>query len=319
MNPIIKVDNLTHKYGDRIALDWLSFRVEKGQICSLLGPNGAGKTTILNILNTLLKIQEGEASIAGLDLKTDIQQVRKIIGIVFQDECLDTYLTAEETLEFQGRIYGMPKEERASRIDELLKLFDLDERRSELIKSLSGGMKRRLEIARGLLTKPQVLFLDEPTVGLDPQMRMKVWGYIEKVRSEGITVLLTTHYMDEADSLSDFIYIMDYGRVVASGTSEALKNALGQGIVHADSDDNPRLEAFIGKTRGVRGVSRSPKGLSVTLSEEGSTFIPRLMESTRGEAFKIRSISLQKPSLDDVFLTHTGRELREESPAKEGA
>jgi ABC-2 type transport system ATP-binding protein len=319
MNPIIKVDNLTHKYGDRIALDGLSFSVEKGQICSLLGPNGAGKTTILNILNTLLKIQEGEASIAGLDLKTDTQQVRKNIGIVFQDECLDTYLTAEETLEFQGRIYGMPKDERASRIDELLKLFDLDERRSELIKSLSGGMKRRLEIARGLLTKPQVLFLDEPTVGLDPQMRMKVWGYIEKVRAEGITVLLTTHYMDEADSLSDFIYIMDHGRVVASGTSEALKNALGQDIVYIDSDDNLRLEAFIGKTRGVRGVSRSPKGLAVTLSEEGSTFIPRLMESTRGEAFKIRSISLQKPSLDDVFLTHTGRELREESPAKESA
>ncbi|HUK38175.1 MAG TPA: ATP-binding cassette domain-containing protein, partial [Methanomicrobiales archaeon] len=217
---VIEVKGLSHSFGDVVAVDSVSFTVKKGEIFSFLGPNGAGKSTTINVLTTLLPIQKGEVRIAGHDVKTDPADVRRSIGIVFQEETLDRDLTVREILEFHGRLYSMPRDERRSRIDEMIRLVELEKKRDVLIKHLSGGMKRRLEIARGLMTRPQVLYLDEPTLGLDPQSRLRVWDYIRQVNREGTTIFLTTHYMDEADSLSDRISIIDHGKIIASGTAD---------------------------------------------------------------------------------------------------
>ncbi|MDD1688907.1 MAG: ATP-binding cassette domain-containing protein, partial [Methanoregula sp.] len=208
---IIRVENLEHSYKDFKAVDGISFSVRKGEIFSFLGPNGAGKSTAINILITLLAKQKGSASVAGFDVTKDPQKVRESIGIVFQDITLDRDMTVWEILEFHGRLYNMPLEQRRKRIEELLDLVELAAKRNERTKHLSGGMKRRLEIARGLMTRPIVLFLDEPTIGLDPQTRLRMWDYIKGVNSEGTTIFLTTHYMDEADHLSDRISIIDHG------------------------------------------------------------------------------------------------------------
>jgi len=236
--PIIRVENLEHRYGDFTAVDNISFSVKKGEVFSFLGPNGAGKSTAINVLITLLALQKGSATVAGYDVTKDPQHVRESIGIVFQDITLDRDMTVWEILEFHGRLYTMPEEERRKRIDELLHLVQLEAKRDERIKNLSGGMKRRLEIARGLMTRPKVLFLDEPTIGLDPQTRMRMWEYIKGVNNEGTTIFLTTHYMDEADHLSDRISIIDRGKIVISGTSWELKNTLGRDIIYLETNDN---------------------------------------------------------------------------------
>ena len=210
--PIITVEGLCYNYGGLVAVDNISFSVKKGQIFSFLGPNGAGKTTTINILTTLLPIQTGKVTISEFNVEQQPDEVRRNIGIVFQRETLDWNLRVWETLEFHGRLYSIPKNTRKSRIDELLQIVDLTDKRNEFVKHLSGGMKRRLEIARGLMTRPRILFLDEPTIGLDPNSRMKIWEYIKKVNKEGVTIFLTTHYMEEADQLSDEICIMDNGK-----------------------------------------------------------------------------------------------------------
>jgi ABC-2 type transport system ATP-binding protein len=212
-NAIIRVKNLEHSYGTFKAVDGISFSVKQGEIFSFLGPNGAGKSTAINVLITLLALQKGEASVAGFDVTKDPHRVRESIGIVFQDITLDRDMTVWEILEFHGRLYNMPRPERRKRIEELLALVQLETKRNERVKNLSGGMKRRLEIARGLMTRPKVLFLDEPTIGLDPQTRLRMWEYIKGVNNEGTTVFLTTHYMDEADHLSDRISIIDKGKI----------------------------------------------------------------------------------------------------------
>ncbi|HVP24899.1 MAG TPA: ATP-binding cassette domain-containing protein, partial [Methanomicrobiales archaeon] len=229
---IIEVRGLSHSFGDVVAVDSISFTVRKGEIFSFLGPNGAGKSTTINVLTTLLPIQKGEVRIAGHDVSAEPGEVRKAIGIVFQEETLDRDLTVREILEFHGKLYSMPREERHRRIDEMIRLVELEKKRDVLIKHLSGGMKRRLEIARGLMTRPMVLYLDEPTLGLDPQSRLRVWDYIRQVNREGTTIFLTTHYMDEADSLSDRISIIDHGKIIVTGTSDELKNALGEDMIY---------------------------------------------------------------------------------------
>ncbi|TFH23310.1 ATP-binding cassette domain-containing protein, partial [Candidatus Bathyarchaeota archaeon] len=226
--PIIIVEGLGYNYGKLVAVDNISFSVDKGQIFSFLGPNGAGKTTTINILTTLLPVQKGKVTIAGFNVEQQPDEVRRSLGIVFQRETLDWNLKVWETLEFHGRLYSIPKNPRKARIDELLQIVELTDKRNEFVKNLSGGMKRRLEIARGLMTRPNILFLDEPTIGLDPHSRMKIWEYIKKVNKEGVTIFLTTHYMEEADQLSDEIYIMDKGKIITKGKSEQLKNSLGR-------------------------------------------------------------------------------------------
>jgi len=313
---IISVQGLCHNYGKVTAVDNISFDVKKGQIFSFLGPNGAGKTTTINVLTTLLPIQKGKVTISGFDVEKQQDDVRQSIGIVFQDETLDRDLTAWETLEFHGRIYSLPKEVRRPRMDELLETVELIDKRNELVKNLSGGMKRRLEIARGLLTRPKLLFLDEPTIGLDPQTRMRIWHYIKKVNNEGVTIFLTTHYMDEADQLSDAIYIMDKGKIIANGTSESLKNSLGKDMIYIETDNDEETTRIIKDVEEIKDVRSSSKGLVVSLKKEGSRFMPKLIEKIRKEGIEIESINLKKPTLDDVFIQFTGRGLREENQNK---
>ena len=251
---IIEVKDLEYKYGDFKAVDGVSFFVREGEIFSFLGPNGAGKSTVINILTTLLPVQKGIVTIAGYDLAKEPQQVRRSIGIVFQDETLDRDLTVWETLELHGRIYSMPKLERKERIEEIIKLVELEEKRNVRTRFLSGGMKRRLEIGRGLMTRPKVLFLDEPTIGLDTQTRRRLWDYIKKVNDSGTTIFLTTHYMDEADQVSNWIDILDHGKIIASGDPTKLKDALGNDMIYLDTSDNAATEIML---RGMKAVGMS--------------------------------------------------------------
>ena len=221
---IIEVENLTKKFGDFTAVNGISFSVEKGRIFGFLGPNGAGKTTSIKMLTTLLKPTSGRVLLDGHDPATDQAGVRRSFGIVFQDPSLDDELTARENMEFHGVLYKVPADLRRKRIEELLKVVELWDRRDDLVKQFSGGMKRRLEIARGLLHHPLILFLDEPTVGLDPQTRNHIWNYIQNLnKREGITVFFTTHYMEEADRVADQVTIIDHGKIIAQGTPAALK------------------------------------------------------------------------------------------------
>ena len=300
-----------HTFGEVEAVRGISFAVKKGEIFSFLGPNGAGKSTTINILITLLPLQKGRVRVAGHDVARDPRKVREVIGIVFQDEVLDRDLTVWETMEFHGRIYGIPRDERRRRIDDLLAVVELDARRDERTKNLSGGMKRRLQIARGLLTRPEVLFLDEPTLGLDPQTRMRVWDYIRQVNEAGTTIFMTTHYMEEADMLSDRISIIDHGRIVVSGTPDELKNTLGEDVVYLETDDDERAREVLLGVEDVRSVTRSPRGLSVTISADGSHCLPRIIDRVRGAGIGIVSVNLKKPTMDDVFVHYTGRELRD--------
>ena len=312
---IIIVENLEHCYGKFRAVDNISFSVKKGEIFSFLGPNGAGKSTAINILITLLSLQKGRASVAGYDVTKDPQRVRESIGIVFQDITLDRDMTVREILEFHGRLYNMPDDTRRARIDELLKLVQLEAKKDELTKRLSGGMKRRLEIARGLMTRPTVLFLDEPTIGLDPQTRMRMWEYIKGVNNEGTTIFLTTHYMDEADQLSDRISIIDHGKIVISGTSWELKNTLGQDIIYLETNDN---EAAIGLLKGqpsIRDIKIKSRGFILMVTQDGTKVLPTIIDTLRNKGIEISIINLKKPSMDYVFVFYTGKELRDDGAA----
>lgn len=308
---IIEVVDLEHTFGEVEAVRGISFAVKKGEIFSFLGPNGAGKSTTINILITLLPLQKGRVRVAGHDVAREPRKVREVIGIVFQDEVLDRDLTVWETMEFHGRIYGIPRDERRRRIEDLLAVVELDARRNERTKNLSGGMKRRLQIARGLLTRPEVLFLDEPTLGLDPQTRMRVWDYIRQVNEAGTTIFMTTHYMEEADMLSDRISIMDHGRIVISGTPDELKNTLGEDVVYLETGDDSGAREFLLGMEEVRSITGSPRGLSVAISADGSHALPRIIDRLREAGIEIVSVNLKKPTMDDVFVHYTGRELRD--------
>ena len=307
---IIEVKDLEFKYGDFKAVDGVSFFVREGEIFSFLGPNGAGKSTVINILTTLLPMQTGIAQVAGFDVAREPDQVRRSIGIVFQDETLDRDLTVWETLEFHGRIYSMPKDERKRRVEEMIKLVELEDKRDVRTRHLSGGMKRRLEIARGLMTRPKVLFLDEPTIGLDTQTRQRMWDYIKMVNESGTTIFLTTHYMDEADLVSNWIDIMDHGKIIASGTPIKLKNALGQDMIYLETSDNIATTDMLKALSAVRNVKATAHGLIVTINTDGTHCLPIIMNKLKEKGIDITSVNLKKPTLDDVFVHFTGRDIR---------
>jgi len=313
---IIEVKDLEYKYGDFKAVDGVCFFVREGEIFSFLGPNGAGKSTVINILTTLLPMQKGSVNIAGYDLAKEPQQVRRSIGIVFQDETLDRDLTVWETLELHGRIYSMPKSERKERIDEIIKLVELEEKRDVRTRFLSGGMKRRLEIGRGLMTRPKVLFLDEPTIGLDTQTRRRLWDYIKKVNDSGTAIFLTTHYMDEADQVSNWIDILDHGKIIASGDPTKLKDALGNDMIYLDTSDNAAAESMLRGMKAVRNVKATAVGLTVTINADGTHCLPIIMNWLRERGIDILSVNLKKPTLDDVFVHYTGRDIREAGAGK---
>jgi ABC-2 type transport system ATP-binding protein len=259
-----------------------------------------------------MPIQQGKVTIAGFDVATQKDSVRRSIGVVFQDPRLDRDLTVWETMDFHGRIYSIPKEVRKQRITELLALVELTDKKRELTKNLSGGMKRRLEIARGLLVQPKVIFLDEPTIGLDTQTRKRIWSYIKKVRQQGVTVLLTTHYMDEADQNSDVVCIIDKGKIIANGTPEQLKQSLGQDCIQVQTDNNHKAFKLIEGHAEVSKVASSVNGLTVYV-KENINIITKLVDILRREGIEVASISLVKPTLDDVFIHYTGRGFGEVS------
>jgi len=306
---IIEVSHLVKKYGDLTAVDDISFSVEEGEIFGFLGPNGAGKTTTISVLCTLLKPTAGHATVNGYDVVREQAQVRRSIGLVFQDPTLDEQLTARENLLFHAELYNVPRQVREQRMSEVLKMVELYERRNDLVKTFSGGMKRRLEIARGLMHCPRVLFLDEPTLGLDPQTRRHIWEYILQMRErEGVTIFLTTHYMDEAEH-ADRIAIIDYGKIVALDTPEALKSMVGGDVVTVHTVDDEAARHHIAARYGVRVLSsRDGHGLSFEV-ENGAEFVPRLVAES---PVQVLSVSVRRPTLDDVFLKLTGRAIRDE-------
>jgi len=307
MNNIIEVKNLARQFNGLTAVDHISFEVKKGEIFGFLGPNGAGKSTTINMLSTLLIPTEGDAAINSFDVLTRRDDVRKSIGLVFQDPSLDDRLTAEENLRFHAKLYGVPKEEYKKRMEEVLRLVDLWDRKENIIKTFSGGMKRRLEIARGLIHYPQVLFLDEPTLGLDPQTRAHLWEYILRLKKErAMTIFMTTHYMNEAENC-DRIAVIDHGKIVALDTPANLKKQVGGDIISMTSNQKAELKNELEK-RYKKEVKEKDGFLQVEV-EDGEKFLPRLFNELTA---KIDSIELRKPTLDDVFLSLTGRAIREE-------
>jgi len=304
---IIRVDNLVKKFGGLVAVDNISFSVARGEIFGFLGPNGAGKTTTINILCTLAKPTSGQATIAGFDAVRQQSQVRQAIGLVFQDPSLDERLSGLQNMRFHALVYNIPVSVREQRIEQVLKMTELWERRNSEVRTYSGGMKRRLELARGLLHRPKVLFLDEPTLGLDPQTRNRMWEYILELQQlEGTTIFLTTHYMDEAEK-ADRIAIIDHGKLIAIDTPEGLKKVVGKDIISVKTDDNRRAaEEF--RSRYQIEARHDGDGLTFEIAN-GEEFLPVFIKEF---GTKILSISLRRPSLDDVFLKLTGREIREE-------
>jgi len=305
--PIIQVENLVKKFGSITAVDTISFDVQEGTIFGFLGPNGAGKTTTINILCTLLSPTSGRTLIAGHDCMKEPAKVRKAIGIVFQDATLDKDLTAYENLIFHSYLYSIPKKEMKSRVDDVLKFVDLHDRKNDLVKKFSGGMKRRLEVARGLLHRPRVLFLDEPTLGLDPQSRTNLWEFITKLPVEhNVTIFMTTHYMEEAEAC-DRIAIIDRGKIIAMDTPEELKKTVGGDVVSITTTDNDKARYDIEHLLRMN-VSEKENALYMTC-RRGDTCIPELIR-TLGE--RVLSVRIQRPTLNDVFLNLTGKAIREE-------
>ena len=304
---IIKVENLVKRFGDLLAVNDISFSVPPGEIFGLLGPNGAGKTTTINILCTLSKLTSGRASIDGFDVVRQQKQVRQLIGMVFQDPSLDERLSGLQNLHFHALVYNMPASLREQRIKQVLTMMELWDKRQNEVRTYSGGMKRRLELARGLLHHPKVLFLDEPTLGLDPQTRNRIWEYIlEMQQREGTTILLTTHYMDEA-AKADRIAIIDYGKIVALDTPERLKEIVSKDIISLKTVDEDRATEEI-RLRYQVEARHDSDGLTFEVAN-GEEFIPNFIKEF---GTKILSINLRRPTLDDVFLKLTGRQIREE-------
>lgn len=314
----IKVRELVKKFNGFTAVDSLSFDVPYGELFGLLGPNGAGKTTTINILSTLLKPTSGYAEVAGFDIRNRKDEVRKSIGIVFQDPTLDTKLTGKENLLFHAMLYGIEKEEAEKRIKEVLELVELQDRANTLVEKYSGGMKRRLEIARGLIHRPKVLFLDEPTLGLDAQTRRRIWDYIKNLNKEiGITMILTTHYMEEADYLCDRIAIIDRGKIVAIDNPDNLKNMVGGDVVSIEIEgDTKNYLEKLKELKWIKSLMVQNGILRMTL-EMGERKIPSLINLAEKSGVRVNSVNLRKPSLEDVFLFFTGREMRDEEGESE--
>src|SRR3989304_8199210 len=303
----VGTEGLPKRSGELLAVDRLDLKIEGGEIFGLLGPNGAGKTTILSMLATLLKPTSGTARVNGHDIIEQPHEVRRSIGIVFQDPSSDDVLTGRENLYLHALMFGVPKHERKQKIDYVLSLVDLQDRANDIVKKYSGGMRRRLELARGLLHNPRILFLDEPTLGLDPQTREHIWQYIENlVNAEKVTVIITTHYMDEADRLCDRVAIIDHGKIVALDKPAALKAKVGGELIKLRVR-SPKLEP-IKDLDYVLSVDQSGSTLLLTVKDASSH-----LQEILGTIGQVESVEVRSPTLNDVFLNYTGREIREES------
>ncbi|WP_100182453.1 ATP-binding cassette domain-containing protein [Candidatus Nitrosotenuis aquarius] len=302
-----------------VAVDGISIDVEEGEIFGFLGPNGAGKSTTMMILTTLLKPSGGEAFVAGYNVATQQKNVRASIGYVQQDITIDEYLTGRENLLLQARLNHIPKDQINSRIEDLLNLVELDDKANDAAITYSGGMRKRLEIAGGLLHRPKVLFLDEPTVGLDIQTRQKIWEYIKKIHNEyKMTIFLTTHYMEEADKLCGRVGIIDHGKIQTIDAPSSLKNALGGGVISLTIEENPAKAELVSKIKQIEFV-RDATILDDTItvfSAKGTEVAPMIFSLSSSLGIAIKSVSITQPTLDDVFLSFTGHDLRDDSTQK---
>lgn len=313
---IIQVDNLLKTYGPLEAVQRISFQVNAGEIFGFLGPNGAGKTTTILMLTTLLKPSGGRAVVCGHDIERQPGRVRESVGYVSQEIAVDEFLTGRENLWLHGRLYHISSQELERRVDEAARMVDLADRLNDLVGTYSGGMRKRLDIAEGLLHRPELIFLDEPTLGLDIQTRRKIWDYIRELRRGGLTVFLTTHYMEEADQLCDRVAIIDRGELKALDTPQNLKAQLGGDVITiglADPSEaaSERARELFAAFDWISRVDVHPQGL-VLIARNGDAAIPRLVQAASETGLAIASLALKRPLLDDVFLTYTGHELREE-------
>jgi ABC-2 type transport system ATP-binding protein len=311
--PAIEARGLVKRYGEEVvAVDGVDLSIPANRIYGLLGPNGAGKTTTISILTTLLEPTAGEAKVLGLDVVKRASDIRQRVGVTFQEMVLDDELTGRQVLDYHGRLYRMGKAERQAKTEELLALVELEEAAERKAKTYSGGMKRRLELARALMTTPEVLFLDEPTLGLDPQTRARIWDYLRALKEEGgMTLLLTTHYMDEAEELADTVGIIDRGKLVAEGTPKALIEEMGADTIHVIGEGD--REAFVENVSALLFVQAVDVGRTVIQVgvDSGSKRLVEIIAQATDSAFTIQDITVAKPSLGDVFLKYTGRRLRD--------
>jgi len=316
LNEIVVVENLIKKFRDVVAVDGISFTIRRGEIFALLGPNGAGKTTTIHVIATLLKPTFGRVLVGGYEVTRDPDKVRRKIGIVFQDPSLDNQLTAYDNMYIHGKLYGLKGRELHDKIMELLEFVDLKQYAHKQVKYFSGGMRRRLEVARSLLHEPELLILDEPTIGLDPQSRAKIWDYIRVLKKEhDMTILLTTHYMDEAEELANRIAIMDHGKIIAMGTVEELKAMLGKDVIYLTLDGN--AGEFCGKLGFAKNCNVIGENRVELLVDNAPKYLPEIFSIALTNDIGIREVSYRRPTLNEVFLHLTGRELRdslEETP-----
>ena len=311
----IETKSLTKSFGDLVAVNDISFSVEKGEIFVFLGPNGAGKSTTMMIFTTLLKPTNGNALVGGFDVLKNPKQVRENIGFVQQETTVDEYLSGRENLLLQAKLNHIPKNEINQRIDEVLDLIELSDKQDEAVVTYSGGMRKRLDIAGGLLHHPRVLFLDEPTVGLDIQTRRKIWQYIKKIHTQfDMTIFLTTHYMEEADSLCNRIGIIDHGKIQVIDTPKNMKNDLGNEIISLVIESNGSYDSFLlelKKIEFIKKINEDDSKLTLFTSN-GTEVIPKIFQISSELGIKIKSISLTQPTLDDVFISYTGHEIRDD-------
>jgi ABC-2 type transport system ATP-binding protein len=306
----IEVENLVKRFGDFEAIKSISFKVRRGEVFAFLGPNGAGKTTTVHILTTLLKPTDGKAKVAGLDVVKEAKEVRKKIGIVFQEPSVDRDLTAYENMLIHGGVYGLSGVKLRDKIERLLRFVELWDFKDRLVRHFSGGMQRRLEIARSLLHEPEVLFLDEPTLGLDPQTRVHVWNYIKTIKEEhDMTVFLTTHYMEEAEKLADKIAIIDHGKIIAEGRCDELKKLVGSDVVYVRVDSNAECFEEGDFIKSCKVLRDGRIRIDV---ENAAEALPKIFEIAREKGVKIVEMTYHQPTLNDVFLHLTGREIRDE-------
>lgn len=317
----IEVSHLGKTYDKVRAVDDLSFQVYTGEIFGLLGPNGAGKSTTLRILMTLLTPTSGSARIFGLDSVKDADRVRRTIGYVPQERAIDRFLTGREHLELLADLYHLSAEAAATRIPQLLKLVELEQQADRPAKTYSGGMKRKLDIACGLLPDPNILFLDEPTLGLDVQSRLRIWDHVRAMRERGITVVMTTNYLDEADQLCDRIAIIDGGRIKALGAPNELKAGLGGDLVSLTVREEDRVEKLAAALRdlpAIRAVTAKPNGLDIRVDSPEKA-LPAILEAANRLTCQLEFIDYHRPRLDDVFIAHTGRSIKDDQPKTEDA
>ncbi len=316
----IQARDLTKRFGTFTAVDHVNFEVKRGELFGLLGPNGAGKTTLSRMLTTLIVPTSGQGLVAGLDVAREPVRVREAIGVIPQALTSDMDLTGWENVDLYGGYYNLPRRVRRERAEHLIHMVGLTERANDLVQTYSGGMRRRLEIARGLIHSPQVLFLDEPTIGLDPQSRRAVWELLEQLRRDtGLTISLTTHYMDEAETLCDRIAIVDGGKIIAIGTPAELK-AMVQGSDRIELEvqgDNEKIIAMLRAAPGVHEVTRDPDGPIIVSVDDGAHAMPKIIGEIENAGAVVTSIKLERMSLEDVFIQFTGRRLRDE-PARKG-